>query len=78
MKGMNRMVELECVSKDLQQLRENVLRLQVRWEEVNPNRHVVGILSRANHLGGDSNLLLQIEESIQLPEDMKSCRNWLE
>ncbi|MDO4775385.1 MAG: hypothetical protein Q4A10_06190 [Aerococcaceae bacterium] len=52
MKGVNRKVELECVSKDLQQLRENVLRLQVRWEEVNPNRHVVGILSRANHLGG--------------------------
>lgn len=27
---------------------------------------------------GDSNLLLQIEGSIQLPEDIKSCRNWLE
>ncbi|MCW6661776.1 hypothetical protein NHG28_05985 [Aerococcaceae bacterium NML201209] len=51
MKGVNRKVELECVSKDLQQLRENVLRLQVRWEEVNPSRHVVGILLRANHLG---------------------------
>ncbi|EOA6360020.1 hypothetical protein ACH5RY_003064 [Enterococcus faecalis] len=51
---------------------------QSYWEEVDPRPHAVGVLIRRKRLSWYEEILPKIEETIEMLEDIKDKRNYIE
>ena len=68
-------VEVKDYFEDLKKV---VLARQSYWEEIDPRPHAVGVLMRIDRLSWYEELLPKIEETIEMLEDIKDKRNYIE
>ena len=59
-------------------LKKVVLDRQSYWEEIDPRPHAVGVLIRRKRLSWYEEIIPKIEETIEMLEDIKDKRNYIE
>lgn len=59
-------------------LKKTILDRQSYWEEVDPRPHAVGVLMRINRLSWYEEILPKIEEAIEMLEDVKNKKDYIE
>lgn len=59
-------------------LKKTILDRQSYWEEIDPRPHAVGVLMRKKRLSWYEEILPKIEETIEMLEDIKDKRNYIE
>lgn len=59
-------------------LKKTILDRQSYWEEIDPRPHAVGVLMGRKRLSWYEEILPKIEETIEMLEDIKDKRNYIE
>ena len=66
------------VKEYFEDLKKVVLARHSYWEEIDPKPHAVGVLIRRKRLSWYEEILPKIEETIEMLEDIKDKRNYIE
>lgn len=66
------------VKEYFEDLKKVVLDRQSYWKEIDPRPHAVGVLIRRKRLSWYEEILPKIEETIEMLEDIKGKRNYIE
>ncbi|WP_080147243.1 hypothetical protein [Marinilactibacillus piezotolerans] len=66
------------VKQYFEELKEQMLKQQAYWEQVDPYPHAVGVLMRINRLGWYEKILPEIEEALNTIEEIDYRKDFIE